>query len=350
METRFRKSPIHLVQETHAPRFVDSCAAGNDCILPRGPVAGGPVISAGSLTVRATLSKGRLGNVEVDLQRPAVTQIFHGRAPEMVVKTVPCLYTICAQAQKAAAQAALAVAAGEERPAADDAGLWLELLHENLWRLLLDWPPALGLPPEKEAFIAWRATRFGGNCAAETKKLLVDTLEGLAEKCLENLVDRAARQVLVEGSHSPAGDTAALNPDAWLAGWRDAGGAMPVLTAPLSIRAAFQGRVAEAERAAEALTADLPYPIAVAGGNGWGAAQINTARGVLTHAVHLDAGKVTEYRVWAPTDAFFADAAALSGLLAGRSFAAPDEARRALDQAILALDPCVPYVLELNDA
>ena len=66
--------------------------------------------------------------------------------------------------------------------------------------------------------------------------------------------------------------------------------------------------------------------------------------------VQLDAGKVAKYRVWAPTDAFFADAVALSGLLAGRQFAAPDEARRALDQAILALDPCVPYVLELNDA
>ena len=71
---------------------------------------------------------------------------------------------------------------------------------------------------------------------------------------------------------------------------------------------------------------------------------------MLTHAVQLDAGKVAKYRVWAPTDVFFADAVALSGLLAGRRFAAPDEARRALDQAILALDPCVPYVLELNDA
>lgn len=308
------------------------------------------MISAGSLTVRATLGNGRLGNIEVDLQRPAVTQIFHGRTPEAVVKTVPCLYTICAQAQKSAAQAALAVAADEERPPADDAGLWLELLHENLWRLLLDWPPALGLPPEKEAFIAWRATRSGGNCARETQKLLVDTVDDLAEKCLENLVDRAAQQVLSGGSHSPAGDTAALNPDAWLVGWRDAGGAMPALTAPSSIRAAFQGRVAEVERAAAALAAGLPYPIAVAGGKGWGAAQINTARGVLTHAVHLDAGKVAKYRVWAPTDAFFADAAALSGLLDDRRFAAPDEARRALDQAILALDPCVPYVLELNDA
>jgi hypothetical protein len=323
------------------------------------------VISAGALTVRATLIDGRLGNLDVDLRRPAVTQIFHGLAPEAVVKTVPCLYAICTQAQKAAAQAALAVAADEERPAADDAGLWVELLHENLWRLLLDWPPALGLPPEKEAFIAWRATRFGGNCAGETKKLLVDTLDGLAEKCLEKLDDRAAEQVPWRDApqakgpvaqvplgcrHSPAGDSAALNPDAWFASWRDASEPQSALIAPPSIRTAYQGRVGEVERAAAALAAGTPYPIAVAGGNGWGVAQTPTARGALTHAVRLDAGRVAKYRVWAPTDTFFADAAALSGLLDGRQFAAPDEARRALDQAILALDPCVPYVLELNDA
>ena len=158
------------------------------------------MISAGSLTVRATLTDGRLGNLDVDLRRPAVTQIFHGLAPEAVVKTVPCLYTICAHAQKAAAQAALAVAADDERPAADDAGLWVELLHENLWRLLLDWPPALGLPPEKEAFIAWRATRFGGNCADETKGLLANAFSGLAEKCLAKLVDRAAERSAPRGA------------------------------------------------------------------------------------------------------------------------------------------------------
>ena len=310
------------------------------------------MISAGSLTVRATLRNGRLDNLEVDLRRPAVTQIFHGLAPEVVVKTVPCLYTICAQAQKAAAQAALAVAAGEERPTADDAGLWLELLHENLWRLLLDWPPALGLPPEKEAFIAWRATRFGGNCAGETKKLLVDTLDELAEKCLAKLVDRSGQEVPhgCDRQLHATGTPPPLTPGEWLAGWQEAGAAQPTPIAPTSIRAAYQGRVAEVERAAAALAVGAPYPIAVAGGNGCGVAQMATARGVLTHAVQLAAGKVVKYRVWAPTDAFFADAVALSGLLAGRRFASPDEARRALDQAILALDPCVPYALELNHA
>ena len=32
--------------------------------------------------------------------------------------------------------------------------LWIEVLHENLWRLLLDWPVALGLSPAKDDFIA----------------------------------------------------------------------------------------------------------------------------------------------------------------------------------------------------
>ena len=153
------------------------------------------MISAGALTVRATFTDGRLGNLDVDLRRPAVTQIFHGLAPEAVVKTVPCLYAICAQAQKAAAQAALAVAADDERPAADDAGLWVELLHENLWRLLLDWPPALGFPPEKEAFIAWRATRFGGNCAEDTKGLLADIFRVWLKNAWRNWTSRAAEQV-----------------------------------------------------------------------------------------------------------------------------------------------------------
>jgi 1-acyl-sn-glycerol-3-phosphate acyltransferase len=54
--------------------------------------------------------------------------------------------------------------------------------------------------------------------------------------------------------------------------------------------------------------------------------------------------------VQAPTDGFFADAAPLARLLANREFPSLDQARQALDQAILALDPCLPYTLELQDA
>ena len=297
--------------------------------------------TAGLLTVRADFGEGRLRHVDVDLRRPPVTQLFVGQSPEAVVRTVPCLYTICAQAQRATARAALAAAVGEALQPVDDAGLWIETLHENLWRLLLDWPPALGLPPAQPAFIAWRATRHGGSCAEATRRLLSDVLHGLAENCLAKLVDR--------NSDVPCGP-AALTPDEWLAGCRDSGDFLPAMSAPRSVRAAYRGRIAEVERATAALATRDPFPLAVAGGNGWGVAQTVTARGVLTHAVRLEARTVTQYRVAAPTDIFFADARALCGLLDGRRFASSDEAKRWLHLAVLALDPCVPHVLEVNDA
>ena len=73
-------------------------------------------------------------------------------------------------------------------------------------------------------------------------------------------------------------------------------------------------------------------------------------KGVLTHAVHVVEGVVANYRVQAPTDNYFADATALSSLLANLQFASLDQARRVLNQAVLALDPCVPYVAEVVDA
>ena len=297
--------------------------------------------TAGLLTVHANFGDGRLRHVDVDLRRPPVAKLFIGQSPEAVVRTVPCLYTICAQAQRAVAQAALAAAAGEAREAADDAGLWIEMLHENLWRLLLDWPPALGLPPAQAAFIAWRATRQGGSCAEASRRLLTEVLHGLAENCLARLVDR--------NSDAPCG-SAPLTPDEWLAGCRENGDFVPAMSPPPSIGAAYRRRIAEVECATGALAAGAAFPLAAAGGNGWGVAQTVTARGVLTHAVRLEAHTVRQYRVTAPTDVFFADAGALSGLLDGRSFASSNEAKRSLHLAVLALDPCLPYVLEVNDA
>jgi hypothetical protein len=317
-------------------RFANRCAAG--CLDPAGVRR---VTPTGMLTVRADFGEGRLRHVEVDLRRPPVTQLFIGQSPEAVIRTVPCLYTICAQAQRVVAQAALAAAAGAAPQPADSAGLWTEMLHENLWRLLLDWPPALGLVPAPAAFIAWRATRQDGNGAEVTRRLLTDVLHGLAENCLARLVDR--------NSDVPCGP-APLTPDEWLAGCRESGDFLPAMSAPPSIRAAYRQRIAEVERATGALATGAPFPLAAAGGDGWGVAQTVTARGVLTHAVRLEAHTVRQYRVTAPTDVFFADAGALSGLLDGRSFASSNEAKRSLHLAVLALDPCLPYVLEVNDA
>jgi coenzyme F420-reducing hydrogenase alpha subunit len=119
---------------------------------------------------------------------------------------------------------------------------------------------------------------------------------------------------------------------------------------PASIAAAYRQRLAAARLACAALAGGQPFPLAAAGDSGRGVAQVLTARGVLTHAVSVDNALVTRYRVLAPTDESFATAAPLAGLLAGQRFALPAEARRALEQAILALDPCLPHAVELHDA
>ncbi len=300
-----------------------------------------PLPSAGLLTVQANYAAGELAGLDVQLRRPPVTRLFIGQHPEAVVKTVPYLYTLCAHAQRAAAQAALAAAAGVARRPVDDGELWIEFLHENLWRLLLDWPGALGVEPANAAFIAWRNERQGADRVVATQRLLAETLPALAEKCRLALVDRAPAL--------PA-EFPALAAESWLAYWQGAAAAAPQPQRPASVAAAHARRLAEVDLAAAALAENRPYPVVVAGDDGWGVGQTMCARGVLTHAVHVEDEKVRNYRVWAPTDCHFASADGLQILLAGRHFADRAAARQALEQAVLALDPCLPYVLELNDA
>lgn len=162
---------------------------------------------AGQLDIRAAYRDGQLQEIAVDLRRPPVSRLFVGQAPEVVVKTVPYLYSLCSEAQRAAAQAALAVAGdGQPRPV-NDAALWTEVLHETLWRLLLDWPAALGLPAARAEFAAWRAERQG-DCAGATRRLLDGCVARLAADCLAAL-DAA------DAAAAPIPD-----PAAWLPWWR----------------------------------------------------------------------------------------------------------------------------------
>jgi len=306
--------------------------------------------SAGLLTVKALFRERALHDIRVGLTRPPVTRLFIGQLPDAVTKTVPYLFTLCAHAQRTAAEAAVTAALGEAPRAFDSAELWLEVLHENFWRLLLDWPPALGLRPEKDAFIAWRNARQGGDCLALTQNLLRQSLRPIAEKCLEMLVDRSTDEVAPDDGDEEIPAAAPLAPQAWLDYWQGTSAQMPALPVPTSIRAVFLARLADTLAAVDALAGGTPFPVASAGEDGWGVGQTMTARGVLTHAVHVVDGKVANYRVQAPTDSFFADATALSSLLGNLRFASLDQARLGLNRAILALDPCLPHVAEVFDA
>jgi len=296
--------------------------------------------STGILNIRAQLSDAGLVDLAVDLQRPAVTPLFTGQIPDAVVKAIPYLYTLCAHAQRAVAQAALAAASGEVRRPVDDAELWTEMLHEHFWRLLLDWPVALGLPSAHVAFMAWRSARQGSQVVAETEKLM-DVVRSLAEQCLAQLDEGEA---YAEPLSPP------LAPEPWLTYWQGNVDLLPAALRPLSVGAAYRARLGELERAAAAQAAGSPYPVAAVSDKGWGVGQTLTARGVLTHAVHLHEARVLKYRIWAPTDVFFADAGALSALLAGLRPASLEAAQRLLNLAILALDPCLPYTIEVTHA
>jgi hypothetical protein len=296
----------------------------------------------GLLTLRTDLRQGKLVNLDVALRRPAVTTLFLGRLPQEVIKHVVHLYALCAQAQRAAAQLALDFACARAPEPACNSALWLEMLHENLWRLLLDWPPAMGLVAQKEAFVAWRAACHGANCVAQTEALLAGPLEVLRLRCQE----------VFPGCSDPCGfQLPALAPAQCLEFWQhQTRGFSPAQTAAPSVPAAVLARISQVAVALRGLACDSPYPLAGAGANGWGVGQVLTARGVLTHAVQVDDGRVKAYHVCAPTDVFFADNQALTALLPMHALDSPLEARKALELAVLALDPCLPFVVELRHA
>jgi hypothetical protein len=295
--------------------------------------------AVGKLTIAACWHEG-LYDLSVKLERPPVPQLFIGQSPEAVVKMVPYLYSLCSQAQRAVAQVALAAASDKPAREADHAALWIEMLHENLWRVLLDWPLAVGLPQAKDAFVAWREQRHGEEAVAITQRLLAETVRPLAEQCLALLND-GSREASV-------GQT--LAPEAWLDWWGGRTSERPRFACPSTVASAFRARLAEVERATAALAAGEPFPLTAAGGEGWAVGQALTARGVLTHAVHLAEGEVARYYVQAPTDGYFADATPLAHLLRDREYATPEEARRGIEQAVLALDPCLPYEVVIHYA
>lgn len=294
---------------------------------------------AGMLNIRACWQGAALTEIQVELRRPTISRLFINQLPEAVLKAVPYLYTLCAEAQRAAAQLALAAARDEAPPALDHLALWRECLHEHLWRLLLDWPIALGLPAAREAFIAWRAQRLGVGLLAASEQLLSETLWPLATQAEAQLPEAATATVAPEP---------ALQADDWLAYWQGSRIHSPLPGQPESVAAAYRGRLAAVMRCIEALRTAADYPLAAGGGNGQGVGQVLTARGVLTHALRLGEGRVVDYRVQAPTDVFFANGHYLAGLLNGRLFADSTAARQGLEQAVLALDPCLAYQLQVN--
>jgi uptake hydrogenase large subunit len=355
---------------------------------------------------------GAPAKVHIHSTRPQLAQkLLAGRTPEEVVHLVGLIFSLCGKAQRVAAEVACTAALGAQPDAAAgqarNADVLLELAQEHAWRLLLNWPEQAGAPfgiapdmasllllrqsagdPARFAatlddllhtkllgetaadwlardligFDAWR--RAGRTPTARLFAALGDGADaGISQVALLPslglLPDEAARDLARRALETPAfcaqpmwndapaetGALARLVEQPLLAAWIEqrGRGAGARLLARLLELAALPGR----------LSAGLPEPgpalvRAWSLGDNAGIAGVETSRGLLLHVVCLQAGKVAEYRIVAPTEWNFhpagALAQALSGLVPGDGLAAR---ARLVAQS---LDPCVAFGIEVCDA
>jgi len=115
----------------------------------------------GELTLRLAWDGCRVESVAVRSTRPfAAARALIGRTPAAAGAMAPLLFSICAQAQGVAAAGANEAATGGTPTASTLAArrnvVLLETIQEYLWRLLIDWPQAMGHAPLLEPVAAAR--------------------------------------------------------------------------------------------------------------------------------------------------------------------------------------------------
>jgi uptake hydrogenase large subunit len=257
---------------------------------------------AGRVRVRLTLTDDIVVAVDVACERPDVAAALRGRPADEAVQLVPLIYSLCGQAQGIAARLALTAARGAATARHVDGRVAAEALREHAWKLLVDWPKALGLAPDEALFVrvARTAPGTGDALAAELRAKPVFAGGGDALLAERIAVRGAELLALLEGRPTPAGSVAA-----------------------------------------EALDA------------GRGRATVMTARGELRHEIALDGERIAAYAIEAPTDRLFRADGPLPGLLLGlgkvmRSGIQGDGVAATAERLVMALDPCVPWELEID--
>jgi coenzyme F420-reducing hydrogenase alpha subunit len=360
----------------------------------------------GRVRVAARFDGERIESVSVRSDRPlAANALLAGRTGEEALALLPGVFAVCGHSQATVAAAAIDAAAGTAPPQAvqrrRERELVAETASEHAFRLLLDWPRLAGVEedvtllarvrsllaraPESEA--SWGAARDAliGMVQSRILGAGLDTwLEQFsASEWLEwarsgRTATARTLAALCPATEWAAPDTAFLTD---LGRARLAGKiALPALGQPgFEARPELDGGTAECGPLARnhlhpalrdlarrdrivarafARLAEFAQILReencagridqVALGPGRGAATGEMARGLLTHAVELDAGRVRRYAIVAPTEWNFHPAGPLYRELEGRPARDAGAARRALEIAAATLDPCVELQCELE--
>lgn len=349
------------------------------------------------------------GPPEVDIRttrRPLAQKLLVGQAPDRAAPLVGMLFSLCGQAQRTAAELAVAAATGAAAtgaapapPAGRSGRLLAELAGEHAWRLLLDWPREEGLAGQAETLRRLRQSDGGAQAVAA---LLADDLLGEAapawlarvsgrgglaafnawraraatplarlfnrlgerdsgfgrQPLLPSLARLGAKPILDVAAQALADEAYAMSPR--LAGGGAETGALarcqgePLLQA----WAAEYGPGVGARMLARLLElARLPARMADGGADlaaawspapGVGVAAVETSRGLLIHALRLAGGRIAQYRIVAPTEWNFQPGGPLEAAL--RAQPDGDDLAARARRLVLAMDPCVACSVAVSDA
>jgi hypothetical protein len=318
-----------------------------------------PGIDAGCVRLMLDVANGRVAEVLVASERPAVAQVLRGRPADDAVRLLPLLFSLCGRAQGRAAVLALDAARGIECPLHLDAAIYQEVMREHLWRWLLDLPPLLGEAPLQAEFVAAAGCIAGGRRGDLATMLGDARIEAMCRRLDEAEDATDSRRALLPGlsasdslAHWPQLDAGFCRMPHWngraaetgALARRQAGNRLPAgafaarwLARLEELRDWAGGR----ERVGAGGTAS-----AVPAGDGRGRALVETARGLLMHEIVLDGGRVADYFIVAPTEWNFHPQGPLPGWLTGRATGDRPAAEAFIARAVAALDPCVRWELE----
>lgn len=350
-------------------------------------------MDTGKLSLAISWDGTSVGSVEIRSTRPQASVLLKGKTPAQVMQLVPLLFSVCGHAQGAAAEAALRAARQIEPGDAStpERKIRSEVLQEHLWRMLLDWPKVLGMPQQEKLFLQWHALlrriAAGDADASVLRQEFERDWLGMALAGWRELEDVRAWQ---RESESPAARLlAALDEQAGSLG--SASGLLPAWSAAQAQAACLgkwsalfaaapddHGSAAETgawsyhaghrmldglcSNASKRLLARLidtaelldenaaPRLDAVAPAAGEGIAVARTARGLLMHRVLLDADRVSEYCIVAPTEWNFHPGGAFVRDMIGLEERDESRLQHKARIAALSLDPCVAFEIEVRHA
>ena len=110
--------------------------------------------AAGKISIALYHRNRQCYAVKIVSSRPEASRILVGKSPEQVLTTVPLLFSVCSHAQAYAALQACSSALGRvpepKIEAAREILVQLEILREQCWRILLDWPGFVGMAADKK--------------------------------------------------------------------------------------------------------------------------------------------------------------------------------------------------------